>query len=394
MIYIVTLILICGLVYNYDILGKEKYKISWLYILMVWLTSISAFSYCVGADTPGYMHSYDAYTLNNFSFDEIMQDNVRIQPLWSLLLYACHIFSDDYLLFKIVQAIVLNFSVILFLKKNSKYWFVGILLYCCFLYLDYNFNIMRQSFSLACFLLGYRYYQKGNLIRYYLNAVLAIMFHVGAVIILFLPIFNIIKYTKRTIVFILVPLLLVTLFVLKTSFNNIVTVILAFSPADISDLGNLYLSSAKLGMREGRITFYMRILVNVTFYLSVLFYNLKYKLIDNKKDIAPFVFFLFLNVLSIFLPILARFNGYFTIIMIGILSSFIIDFPKRRIKDFKKLSIVFLLSAYIIIISPIRSYFAFDTFVNAPRWIQYYPYYSVFNKQIDRDRARIWGYHE
>lgn len=393
MIYIVTLFTICCLVYNYDIQGKEKYKTIWFYIVLVLLTSISAFSYCVGADTPGYMYAYDAYNLENFSKDMILHDNIRIQPLWSLLIYGCHIFSDNYLFFKIVQAVVLNFSVMFFIKKNSRYWFIGILLYCIFMYLDYNFNIMRQSFSLACFLFGYKYYREGKLLKYYLSAFCAIMFHVGAIIVLFLPLFNIIKYNKNVIVFIILPLLFMALVALKTSFS-IVTSLLTFFPADLSALGDLYMSSEKLGIKEGGLTSYLKSGIIIFFYFYVLYYSLKYKLIENRRDAAPLVMFIFLSVLSIFLPILFRFNGYFTVIMICVVSQFIIDFPKKRIKDFKKLSIVFLLSVYILVISPLRSYFAFDTFVGVNRWTQYYPYYSVFNKQIDRDRAMIWGYHE
>ena len=157
MIYIVTLVVILLLVYQFDIVGKTQNKLLYYNMLMCWLTAISAFQYCVGSDTPIYMYEHDVYSWKDFTWDYIFSFPKR-QPGWVLLSLMGKLFSDDYFVIKLFQAIIVNVAIFKFFRKQSKAIFTCIFFYFIMLYLDFSFNIMRASIAIAIFLLGYLYF--------------------------------------------------------------------------------------------------------------------------------------------------------------------------------------------------------------------------------------------
>lgn len=393
MIYLLPIFVLCFLICRYDILEKKNYRNICFYLILIWLICISAFQYCVGADTPRYMYDYDKFRLESFDWKYIFTSDIRAQPGWNLLMYLCHFISDDYLAFKIIQAIFLNVTILCFFKSNSKYLFTCILLYCLYLYLDYNFNLMRQSFAVAIFLIGYKKFIKKRWFAFCLYVILAISFHISAIILLLLPLLNLIRMNKCSILFFIAVLVFVLSYIYIYG-TNIMGIFLQFFPEEIEYLGDMYINSLKLGVAQGSgPVFFLKIVIKLSLLIYILFYNYKNNLIHNRISYSSYLMYLLLYVITSFLPIMFRFNGYFTVIMICFAANFLMDFPRKKMKNMKKLSMAVLFAIFICILTPIKSYFAYDKLVGASRWVQYYPYYTVFDKKLDHTRNIIFGNH-
>ena len=124
--------------------------------MTVWLILLSGLAYQVGSDNPGYMYEYDSFSFKKIeSIHDLINFKDNRQPLWVLLEYFCHSISPNFVLLKLVIAIFCNWVISRFILKHSLYPFTALLFYGLILYLNLNFNALRQLLAISFFLLGY-----------------------------------------------------------------------------------------------------------------------------------------------------------------------------------------------------------------------------------------------
>ena len=129
MIYIIPLLLIIGLVIIYDLGGKRNGKIEWFYFLLCLFIAIGGFEYNVGSDMPVYMYEYDSYSWNAIHRISDLSEYRHRQPGWVFLNLFFKLFHADFGVFQFFNALFFNFTFFSFIKKNSKYLFLGLLFY-------------------------------------------------------------------------------------------------------------------------------------------------------------------------------------------------------------------------------------------------------------------------
>lgn len=377
MLYIISLMVCFFLVWKYDWRGETKNKSFWFYALLLWFIVLSGFQYCVGADTPRYMHSYQQFpkqfNIILFNYDDL---GGRLQPGWILLTWFCRQFSNDFLLFKIVQAAFFNVAVFSFFKRESKYVFLCIFFYAVSDYLVINFNVLRQSFSIAFGLYAFSYLKKRMYFKYALFVVLAYLFHNSALILL-MSVFVIFFKTNKGTMWISLCTFAVVIFALRTT--SIDTILYYVSDDLVEDSNSVdllmrYSENEKLGMRSVAKTS-MRFLI----VLFVVVYS-----IVIRRDLfwGGFgIMYSMVLLMTTMMPILWRFRLFFDFPYYIMLASFITETP---LQIFRQLRQVFYIGAIItFMFFPIRGYFKVNM-DGRHRYIdQYYPYHSVFDPKLE-----------
>lgn len=387
MIYIITILVLLALVFHFDINGNTRYKITAYYILMFWFIAVSGFQYCIGSDMPPYMYEYDAVQWKDVTWDSITGLNNR-QLGWILLINFCKLISKDFVVLKIIQAIFLNVAFFTFFKRQTKALFTSILFYSLYLYLDLNFNILRQSIAVGIFLLGYTFYAEKNWLKYYICVFSAIMFHNTAAILIFLPLLHLIKINRNSLI-----LLSISFFICLVGIRYLpVTDFLLghlsiFMNSDVALMADWYLTDEKYGKNSVSLISYM---VVAMLYFWVIFFNYRNNMYKYKYDLLIIFTYIFILALNTSIPIFARLNYYFIPIFIYLLSNFIINFPKLRLeKRLRLISVVFLVVLFSY--SSVIGLFRINTSYDDKNIVQYYPYYTVFNKKVSPLRAKLWG---
>ena len=82
------------------------------------------------------------------------------------------------------------------IKTYSKHPFSVILIYyCSFTFIEFNFELMRETIAVAIFLMyGIKYYLSKKWIKYYLIVLLAYSFHPSAMMMFLLPLIRNLKW--------------------------------------------------------------------------------------------------------------------------------------------------------------------------------------------------------
>lgn len=402
-IYIFTLIVLFILIFRFDLSGNEtrfskEYALSYK-LLMMWFILISGFAFNVGSDTPGYMREYDdilsvtGKTLTNlFSYKD------QRQPGWLLVEFFCRSVSSDFVLFKLVIAFFSNWAIFRFFKKHSDYPFVSILFYGLILYLNLNFNALRQMVAVAWLLVGFDYFCEKKWLKYYLMILLAYLFHSTAIICAVFPLFLLIPIKKEWMLFYSVLIISVAILLLITGVKDYLGLLLLNNEEYMSDSYQM-LSDIYFGINSGEssrlnIKGIIKVVILLCMYSFCVFYyvrDLYYDANYNKSLVALSLVFLFVFVLNFCVPVVFfRFLFYLWPFVICVMATTIVNLSKRSI-DYKKLVLFVLIVLFSL--DPVSNLYRVNEKSGYPLMTQYAPYHSVLTKEIDPLRASLYGYH-
>lgn len=359
--------------------------------MTIWLIILSGFAYQVGADIPGYMSEYDSFSFKRIdSISDLINYKDNRQPLWVLLEYLCHGISSNFLLFKLVIAIISNWVFTRFIVKHSLYPFVSLLFYCLLLYLNLNFNALRQLLAVVFFLIGYDALVDRKWIRYFIWCFIAYLFHSSAIICLAFPLLYLIPLNTKSIIIISSSLLVGVFIILQSDVISFVYDIFLNNaelvPDDYSLLIEDHLSVAE--SNEASFNGMIFIMLQVLLMIFVLVANLKLFGQERSLMLKILVVYILLSILNRAVPVVfTRFMQYFDIFYCCLIPSAIIPICKR-ITGFKLAPVIMIIVfAYL----PINTLMSENKQTGRPLIVQYYPYYSVFNPKIDSQRSMLFG---
>ena len=385
MLYTFSLLFCLFIAIWYDILGQSKYKNTWYHILLFCFIAISALQFQVGTDIPHYMKEYKQFDVDNFKFSDLFEGGEdRRQPGWILLMYVCRFFTEEFVFFKIIQAMFLNIAVFSFFRRETKNVFLCIFLYALISYLVLNFNLLRQSFALGFTLYGYSYLRNKQIAKYLLCVFAAFMFHYSAFVLIFPLLVEFLKFNRITL-WMTLSLIIIFIYFLSTVDIGILLADFfksGYVNSNISSIGLGYMQSEDLGVRDEFSIFSIRRLC-IAFVLIYFLFKSK----DMPLAYMGFAY-LAINILVSIFPIIWRFRIYFDISYLIILAAFIKDFEIPKLKCFSKwMSIV--------LICIISYFFLCDYLIpyegSSMRYIdQYYPYHSVFDPIIEYKRLNYF----
>lgn len=396
MVYLIPIFLCLFFSIHFDqingtcVLGEYPYSKRKFNYIFIWLVIISALQYSVGYDIPIYM---DSYNINkNMTINDIWGD-ARYRPGWLFLQFVCHRISDDFVVLKIIQAIFLNFCVYKFLSRYSKYWYLTLFFYILYSYGQLNFGAMRQSFAVGFFLLAVPYLEdqtskRGTILslsKYFFLVYLATLFHTSAFILLILPVLKFCVSTDRRIVISILVIIIATIVLARVSGLNTWLYSMIASSDDLAINATYYLTGTSY---ESRSIGFATILAFFPIYLCL--YLSRYLEDYNKYKVIRMMLlaYIIMATLNISIPIFYRFNDYFVF-------AYIIFMPITIYKGLEKLSrsfrnsVVQLILFVWFILFPVNHLVAVHPAFGFPGYRIYYPYYSVFNPQVDQDRNRL-----
>lgn len=386
MIYIITILFLVFFIFHYDVMGNTRNKMTVYYLIMGWYIAISGFQYCMGSDIIIYMKEYDEIQWSDISLVSLVGLNNR-QLGWVLLIDICKLFSRDFVILKIVQAVFVNTVFFAFFKNQTKYIYTCIFFYSIFLFFDFNFNLLRQSIAVAFFLLSYKFYAEQKWLKYYLYVFGAILFHNSAIILLFVPLLKYLEVTLKSLVLFSIGVL-VGLVTIK--YLNIADILLGhmslFMDSEVAQLGNMYLTDEKYGQNTASL---ISFLIVTVLYFWIIFFDFRNNLFRYAKDFNVFFVYILILILNSSIPIFARFNFYFLPIVIYLQSNFCINLPDLKLNKYRLLATVMIIAVFSY--SSISGLFRINTTFDENQIIQFYPYYTVFDKKLSPERENLFG---
>lgn len=378
-IYLLTLIYILILVYNYDIRNHTfNYKLNF-YIVFIVLVLISGLRYEIGSDTLVYMNEYQ-YLPDLISLDIKDFSELRYDPLWILFCATCKTITPNFFFLQLIHAIIINALLFRYIKKYALHRFTVILLYYILGFLYFNTEIMRESMAVGVFLLSLNSYQKRKWIKYICIVLFASLFHLSALITLLFPLIRQISLNK----FFYVSLVGLGLGAgaIWTFFNEYIQLLFIFS--SIESKAASYLQNSVYIYNFSGIIFSLISYVIIPL-LCVLYYK-------KKKEISieiPFVWlYIALGIFVVFNnTIFFRLQNYlffpFLIFVTNVFYSF--DYSKRIITS--KINV--LIIVILLLFSRNYNYFKLDVTDTNFIYERYFPYKSIISKESTPARNRL-----
>ena len=177
--WIICGLLICLVGFSRDIGGdKANYE--------------NAFYYCVKW-TDGWL-AVKQSMIENFLFGYM--------PLWTLFQITCKTISSEFFITQFLLALIVNIVFFSLFKRYSKRKFLCVLIYFVYCYYDFNFDILRRGMAVSFGLLALKELPAKKYIKYYVFAVIAMLFHLASFILFFLPFVRNLKFTTKRVILI------------------------------------------------------------------------------------------------------------------------------------------------------------------------------------------------
>ena len=379
MIYLVVFILLAYLSFFYDIREKTKNRDFWYRFMLLVFILIAGLRWRLGLDTPNYLESfyYKYPTLGKFSFTEYGIGN---DPFYVLINSAVKSLGGRFFIVQLIQSSIVNVLIFKYIKKHSRYVFTCILLYYISFYSEFNMEIMRASISVVICLFAYDYILDKKWLKGYLLLCLALMFHMQTIVMFVLPIFLFLRLNKLGIA-IIFSAFLFAIYVNKI-FGEYLTMLDAVSEVG-AEKAEQYLNSDKYGDQTHNLTYMVVYFFPYIIYGIVsIIYLKKYDKGNPLLKLEPFLLFgVIFIVMQMNLQIAYRFVDYFRIYFILFFSELFLSLLKRKCC----LSRGVVLARAFIIFIPLFFMFGIEKYA---RRVQYFPYSSVIERKIDKNREQ------
>jgi len=379
MIYLIILFLLLILSSRFDFKTNYRPRIHnfWVKVVFIILVLLAGLRYKVGGDTFAYMKYFDEdiRPLNQLTLETFRK--VAWNPFWVILSSLSKFIYNDFFVFQLIHACIINTIIFWFIKKYSKSIFTSITIYFFFFYLYFNTEVLRESLAVCIFLLSYPALSSKSYLKYYTYCFVALMFHSSAFILFFLPFFSIIKFNKAGVIF-MFPLL-------------------AFIFYFQSEISLFFLSDFEFQ----KFSLYSEITSNINGVIvnSIIFVIGPYVLLkrylkyttSNPMFSNLYVAYFFFAVIIVFIPGFNRFLNYFIPFMSILFAEIIFTIRKRQ--RFQNMRLLVLAPLILIVCAPKIFFYFQDTsnyYPDTHRYNLWHPYYSIFTKKEYYSREPLY----
>ena len=367
-------------VYLYDIRGKIRAKnIAYILIFIIFVL-LSTLRFRVGGDALFYEDFFPHMPDLSSVFHFLQNNNyINYQPFWIMLVAICKSIFNNVIFFQLVHSLIFDIILFIFIRRySSKPFTVITVMFVSLLYFYYSFEIQRESIAVGVFLLNIKNLENKKWIPYYFWALFSFMFHISAVILFFLPLFNYIKF-NQTLLFVSL-LMSVLVYIFKT---EILDLILSVLFLDVMKSRMQVYAEMKFSLL-GFWSFYF---VRVFLLIPIMLFNIKENLHENRFRWFYPTFFI-ASILAQFFVGFERLLNY----MIPVYLILVVDFfysYYSKIDSFVKKSIIavsvvlhvfFILDYKLFIINDYGQHY----------YSLFFPYTSVFEPVIIPERENFY----
>lgn len=396
MIYISLFTLLLIFTYHFDYCKKLKYRNFCYILILILFILIAGFRYRLGIDTIRYENNFrwipTLFEIKSSDFEDSKYD-----PLYFLLSSFAKTVCPDFWFLQFLQACLVNIVVFAFIRKYTVNIFFAVLFYYTFLYINFMCEVMREACAVSMFLLSWKYFITNKWFKYYIYCILAFLFHSSAILLFFLPIFKwiglftFLACNRKAVIF-LVLVLMFGFYIQQNFFEYIEIIALTERLTDkIEDYVDSDLSGQTLNIFG----------VLSTFMLYIIYPYIAAVAVKNREHVSrlkmePMVFLCFIfALLSVPISIFYRYNNYFMMFSIIVVADFMYS---TRVylnkKNFVKIK-HFLCWALILFPMFLLKLYGYSNAIQGSRYkeyMKYYPYCSIFDKKIDKDREAVFSY--
>ena len=177
---------------------KEKWSIKFTFAFIL-ISSVAAFAFNLGADTEEYFSVFKG-VLPVKDITKSYLESFRYQSGFTLFFSVCKQFSDRYLFYQIIHSLIVNFVILRFVYKNTSNPYLTLLFYLILNFLEFNFEIQRESLAIVMGLLGMELWQNKKYLYSCLSFLIGFYFHFSIVGLLLFPILLKIKDSPKSII--------------------------------------------------------------------------------------------------------------------------------------------------------------------------------------------------
>lgn len=378
MIYLFVLFLLIILSIRYDINRKREGRDEWYVVILVIFIIIAGFRWRLGADTTEYLYSFyhRIPTLRYFDIDEMTPGS---NPLWIFLNSVVKTLGGRFYVVQIIQAIIVNLLLFIFIKKHTEYIFTCAFFYFIWRYFNMNMQEMKASISIVLCLYGNDYILQKKWVKGYSLYLIGFFFHFSTILIFLTPLlfhlrFNLKGYSVLLLSFI------VGYFLQKNYSEYIMIFELDENIASKAELYTDMVNRTEMN--------YMNLLDKIPKLLYVVFCVLYLRNNKNDNSLTRFEPFVALGIacelVSLNVSIFYRFSHFYSIYFILFYSSCLVEIFKSKMRHSFFVSIL----GTAIIFLPL--FFSISTYYFS-RYKMYYPYSSVFVREVNKEREKRYN---
>lgn len=351
-----------------------------LWLLCIILSLITGLSYGLGGDKQTYIREFAYYphSWNELSKQIELGVVTRGQmPGWVMLNMLVKNTCDSFIVVQLIEAFFVNIAVFYTCQRYTQRVFFFVLVYCInFTCLYFNTEVMREAFSIGfCLYASEAYFRKRHILAI-LCMVMAILFHVSALVFLLFP-FMRFRVTRRRLPIMMVACLAV--WVLSDAvFSKILAVLVGGEGALMTKMA-LY-TSTKMPLSA----FIVAMCIYLVFPFVI--WHLGYAAGNNDEELMrrKMQFMTFYLCIGIVVPSflsLARFLNYPLVVFLCITTDIIYTIFRKRNHFLTKVGCLFVVLGY-----AWYQYIAYMPNLNVRGYEIWFPYTSIFDSNKDRTR--------
>ena len=288
--------------------NKKRDKI--FKLVVYFIIFILAFNYKMGTDWLAYQEYYDIKILN-YSFKDIILNNpFREERGYIFLNFLGNKLGLNYEFF---MAILISFCVINILKvgiKRSKnYYIFTLIIFVQYLLIASLEPTIRQFITVTLTVIGYRYIERKEPLKYFLIILIAIQFHTSAILGVIIYFLNKIDINKKRL-FLLIAFIFTIIKILPFIFKSASNIISnRYVNMYLNYFNDIFYGMSKNRLIKGNIFIFIITLI----YLYIVFFAY-----DNSKNKKVYIknaalIYIVCNYFQNILPILYRVQEYFIV---------------------------------------------------------------------------------
>lgn len=380
MIYLTILVFLFFLILHFDVGEKKKNRDLWYFIMFLVFTLVAGLRYRLGGDTVAYWHRfYDIYPqLKDFSFSDYPIGTDPLFVLFNSIVKAC---SGGFWVVQLLHALFINALIFKYFKRHSSYLFSCLLFYFIGFYFTYNMEIMRASISIVLCLYAFDFFIEKKWIKGLILWGISCFFHAQSlVVIIFVPLFLLIGFNKRTLIIFIIA------YILGFSVGGFLDNNLTLLEGTVSAKASYYESNDAFTSGASLIFLLIYVLPTALYILLGYRYLRKRNKLGGISHLEGLILMgLLLLVMESQVGILNRYTDYFRIYFAMFYAELFVSIIKAHKNNIKNS-----LATATIVFAPM---FCLFLFFNSPSGYgrRYYPYSSVIEKSIDQGREELYN---
>ncbi len=383
-LYIVVVIFLIFLGVYFDLLGNKKSINKWINVTIVVLTLLAGFRYHIGTDSVYYEMIYSDWpTLFNLKLRHFTESDFA--PLYVFYFSFLRTISKDFVIVQLVTSAIINISVIKFIQKyfGTDFIFTFILLYFCTFFYSVNCETLRESLAISVFLWSIKYFKEGRWLKYYFLSLVAFLFHYGAFLLIFLPLIRNWRFTKKSIIFIIIIPLVFWLIPLE----NIVWWVISSGAVFSRFLEYMSGSEMETGFSVSAIINQLVLPLFFIFYLTRK---------DDEEKWGNMSFMLVAYLITawmatLIIGIFYRYNVYFGVFYYAMYAATIVDISKRYFKRIVFIFILLLMPFLYTVYNNWNNVYVYELFSDMKRIDLIKPYTNCFTKETIPERESLYN---